>query len=82
MTEPHHNVATERLAPLVQRIERLEEEKKGLTSDIKDVYQEASSAGFDTKALRALIAERRKEPEEVAEQASLLDVYRAALGGA
>ena len=81
MTEPGHNAfAPERLRSLVDRIERLEEERRGLAADIKDIYTEAKSAGFDPKVLRALIAERRKEPSDVEEERSLLDIYRDALG--
>ena len=81
MIEPGHNAfAPERLRSLVDRIERLEDEKRGLAADIKDIYIEAKSAGFDVKTLRALIVERRKEPAEVEEQRSLLDIYRDALG--
>lgn len=74
------NVAVERLRNIVERIERLEEERKALGSDIKDMYSEAKSAGFDTKVLKQLIRLRKLEPSEVEEQESLLDVYRRALG--
>jgi uncharacterized protein (UPF0335 family) len=73
-------VAVERLRSLVERVERLEEEKKALGSDIKDIYAEAKSAGFDTKVLRELIKIRKREPAEVEEQEALIDVYRRALG--
>ena len=73
-------IAADRLRSIVDRIERLEEEKKALSEDVKDIYQEAKSAGFDVKALRALIAERRKDADEVQEIQSLVDVYRRALG--
>ena len=73
-------IAADRLRSLVERIERLEEERKALSSDIKDIYAEAKSAGFDVKVLRQLISIRRKEPAEVEEQESLLDIYRRALG--
>jgi len=73
-------IAADRLRSLVERIERLEEERKALGSDIKDIYTEAKSAGFDTKVLRQLIRIRRQEPAEVEEQETLLDVYRRALG--
>ena len=81
MTEAGHNtIAGERLRSLVDRIERLEEEERGIAADIKDIYTEAKSAGFDPKVLRALIAERRKDAVEVEEHQSLLDLYRDALG--
>ena len=73
-------IAADRLRSLVERIERLEEERKALASDIKDIYAEAKSAGFDIKVLRQLIRIRRQEPAEVEEAETLLDVYRRALG--
>jgi uncharacterized protein (UPF0335 family) len=74
------NIAADRLRSIVERIERLEEERKALSGDIKDIYQEAKSAGFDVKVIRQLISIRKKEPAEVEEQETLLDVYRRALG--
>jgi uncharacterized protein (UPF0335 family) len=73
-------IAADRLRSLVDRIERLEEEKKALASDIKDIYAEAKSAGFDVKVLRQLIRVRKQEAAEVEEQETMLDVYRRALG--
>lgn len=73
-------IAADRLRSLVERIERLEEERKALGSDIKDIYSEAKSAGFDVKVLRQLIRIRKQEPADVEEQETLLDVYRRALG--
>lgn len=73
-------IAADRLRSIVERIERLEEERKALAGDIKDIYAEAKSAGFDVKVLRQLIRVRRQEPADVEEQESLLDVYRRALG--
>jgi uncharacterized protein (UPF0335 family) len=74
------NVAADRLRSLVERIERLDEERAALGNDIRDIYAEAKSAGFDVKVLRQLIRLRKQEPAEVEEQQSLLDVYRHALG--
>ena len=73
-------VAADRLRSIVERIERLEEERKALGSDIKDIYQEAKSAGFDVKVLRQLIRIRKQEAAEVEELETMLDVYRRALG--
>jgi uncharacterized protein (UPF0335 family) len=73
-------IAADRLRSLIERVERLEEERKALGSDIKDIYAEAKSAGFDVKVIRQIIRIRRQEPAEVEEQESLLDVYRRALG--
>ena len=73
-------IAADRLRSIVDRIERLEEERKALGNDIKDIYSEAKSAGFDVKVLRQLIRIRKQEPAEVEEIETLLDVYRRALG--
>lgn len=73
-------VAADRLRSLVERIERLDEERKALANDIRDIYAEAKSAGFDVKVLRQLIRIRKQEPADVEEQETLLDVYRHALG--
>lgn len=72
-------IAADRLRSLVDRIERLEEERKALGNDIKDIYAEAKSAGFDVKVLRQLIRIRKQEAAEVEEQETLLDLYRRAL---
>ena len=68
------------LKSIVERIERLEEEKKVIAGDIKEVYAEAKANGFDTKILRKVISLRRKEVAEREEEQSMLDVYMAALG--
>jgi uncharacterized protein (UPF0335 family) len=73
-------IAADRLRSLVDRIERLEEERRALGSDIRDIYAEAKSAGFDVKVLRQLIRVRKQEAADVEEQETLLDVYRRALG--
>ncbi|PPQ31729.1 DUF2312 domain-containing protein [Rhodopila globiformis] len=73
-------IAVDRLRSLVERIERLEEERKALGSDIKDIYAEAKSAGFDVVVIRQLIKIRKREPAEVEEEETLLDIYRRALG--
>ncbi|HEV7455129.1 MAG TPA: DUF2312 domain-containing protein [Roseococcus sp.] len=73
-------IAKARLRSIVERVERLEEERKALASDIKDIYAEAKSAGLEPKVIRQLIMLRRKEPAEVEEQDTLLDLYKRALG--
>ncbi len=65
---------------LVERIERLEEEKAATATDIKEVYAEAKGHGFDTKILRKVIALRRKDKAERDEEAAILDLYLSALG--
>jgi uncharacterized protein (UPF0335 family) len=73
-------IAADRLRSMIERIERLNEEKSALTSDIKDIYAESKSAGFDPKVIRKLVAIRKQEPADVEESEILLDVYRRALG--
>lgn len=73
-------IAADELRLLVERIERLEEEKKGIADDIKDVYGEAKSRGYDGKALRKIVAIRKKKREEYQEEEAILDTYMAALG--
>lgn len=69
------------LQQFVNRIERLESEKKTITADISEVYKEAKANGFDPKIMRKLIAKRKKPAAERQEEESLLDVYEVALGG-
>lgn len=78
-TKPQ-NIAGERLRSIIERIERLEEERKALASDITDIYAEAKGAGFDVKVIRQLIRIRKMEPAEVEQQETLLDIYRRAIG--
>lgn len=73
-------IASDRLKSFIGRIEQLEEEKRGLTEDIKQVYVEAKGAGFDTKIMRQLIKERRRDADDLEEEQTLLEVYRRALG--
>lgn len=78
-TEPG-GIAADRLRSIIERVERLEEERKALTEDIKDVKAEAKSAGFDVATINALLRIRKQEPAEVEEKETLLDLYRRALG--
>ncbi|BCZ75891.1 UPF0335 protein [Acetobacter phage phiAX1] len=73
-------IAADRLRSLIERVERLEEERKALAGDIKDIFSEAKSAGFDVKVIKQIIRLRKQEPAEVEEQETLLDIYRRALG--
>lgn len=73
-------VAADRLRSLVDRIERLEEERKALGADIKDIYLESKSAGYDVKALRIVIRQRRQDAASLEETETLVDIYRRALG--
>jgi len=69
-----------RLLLLIERIERLEEERKGIADDIKDVYAEAKAVGYDTKIMRQVIRLRKMKPDDRAEMETVLETYKAALG--
>lgn len=73
-------VAAEQLRLFIERIERLEEEKKGMADDIRDVYLEAKSQGYDPKTMRAIVRLRKMEKNARDEQDALMETYRAALG--
>lgn len=73
-------VAKEQLRSIVERIERLEEEKKAIADDIRDVYAEAKANGFDTKVLRQVVTLRKKDQSEREEQEAIRDLYLSALG--
>ena len=73
-------IAGERLRSFIERIERLEDEKRALAADIKEVYAEAKGNGFDARIMRQLIRLRRMDKDDLDEQESLLDVYKRALG--
>ncbi|RVI03679.1 DUF2312 domain-containing protein [Sinorhizobium meliloti] len=75
-----HGIARDQLRAFIERIERLEEEKKSIADDIKDVYGEAKSMGFDSKILRKVISIRKQDADERAEQEAILDTYLHALG--
>jgi uncharacterized protein (UPF0335 family) len=74
------NVAAEQLRLFIERIERLEEEKKGMADDIRDVYAEAKSNGYDSKTMRAIERLRKMEKHARDEAEALLETYKAALG--
>jgi uncharacterized protein (UPF0335 family) len=75
-----NSVAGEELKAFIERIERLEEEKAALAGDLRDVYSEAKSNGFDTKIMRKIISLRRKDHAERQEEEALMELYLAALG--
>jgi uncharacterized protein (UPF0335 family) len=72
--------AKDQLKSIIERIERLEEEKKTISDDIRDVYAESKGNGFDVKALRAVIRLRKQDPNERQEQETILETYMQALG--
>lgn len=74
------NVAADQLRLLIERIERLEEEKRGISDDVKDTYLEAKATGFDIKTIRAVVRLRRLEKHVRQEAEALLETYKNALG--
>lgn len=75
-----YSVAREQLVSFIERIERLEQEKKEIADGQKEVYAEAKGNGYDTKALRKIVALRKKDPEQVSEENMILELYKSALG--
>ncbi len=73
-------VAADQLRLFIERIERLEEEKKAMADDVRDVYAEAKANGYDTKTMRKIVALRKMETHARQEADALMDTYRAALG--
>ena len=73
-------VAADRLRSIIERVERLEDERKALGEDIRDIFTEAKSAGFDVKAIKQIIKLRKQDPADVEEQETILETYRRALG--
>lgn len=70
----------DRLRLLIERVERLAEEKQGIADDIKDVYAEAKAVGYDTKAIREVVRLRKMKPDDRREMQAVLDTYMCALG--
>jgi uncharacterized protein (UPF0335 family) len=75
-----HRAVDDRLRLLIERVERLDEERKGISDDIRDVYAEARAVGYDTKIMRQIVRLRKMNPDDRKEMDMLLDTYRAALG--
>ena len=74
------NIAADQLRLFIERIERLEEEKKGIADDIRDVYSEAKSQGYDAKIMRQIVRLRKMTQDDRQEMEAILDVYKSALG--
>jgi len=77
---PATKFAKDQLKAIIERIERLEEEKKTISDDIRDVYAESKGNGFDVKALRNIVRLRKQDPNERQEQETILETYMQALG--
>jgi uncharacterized protein (UPF0335 family) len=80
VSDAGHNSADDRLRLLIERIERLEEEKAGIADDIKDVYLEAKAVGYDPKIMREIVKLRKMKPDDRAEREMVLETYKKALG--
>jgi uncharacterized protein (UPF0335 family) len=76
----HNSIPKDQLKSIIERIERLEEEKKAISDDIRDIYAESKGNGYDVKALRTVIRLRKLDPNERQEQESILESYLQALG--
>ena len=75
-----YRVTADELRQFVERIERLEQEKKDIAEQVKEVFAEAKGRGYDTKVMRKIVALRRREPDDVAEEEAVLEMYKEALG--
>lgn len=80
MTTDADQIAADQLRTIIERIERLEEEKKGLSDDIREIYAEAKGNGFDPAVLKKVVALRKQDRNEREEQEAILDLYLSALG--
>ncbi len=80
MSDAGHNVTDDRLRLLIERVERLEEEKAAIADDIKDVFLEAKAVGYDAKIMKQIIKLRKMQPDDRREMETILDLYKSALG--
>ncbi|MET3589230.1 uncharacterized protein (UPF0335 family) [Bartonella silvatica] len=80
VTDETHAISVNQLRTFIERIERLEEEKKTISEDIKEVYAELKGSGFDSKAVRSIIRLRKKEEHERMEEEAIIQLYKEALG--
>ena len=78
--DPSYRVASDELRQFIERIERLEQEKKDISDQIREVFAESKARGYDSKAMRAILRIRKREPDDVAEEEAIVDMYRQALG--
>lgn len=79
-SDASYRVTANELRQFVERLERLDQEKKDLAEQAKEVMAEAKSRGYDTKVIRKVIALRKREPDDIAEEEAVLDMYKEALG--
>lgn len=78
--DANYRVTAGELRQLIERIERLEAEKKDIADQVKEVYSEAKSRGYDTRALRSIVSIRKKDKDDLAEQEAVIEMYKEALG--
>jgi len=78
----HNSIAKDQLKSIIERVERLEEDKAAIVTDIKEVYLEAKGNGYDVKALRAIVRYRKEDAQDRAEREAIFETYLAALGAA
>lgn len=79
-SDAQYSVTGQELKQFIERVERLEEEKKEVAEQIKEVFAEMKGRGFDVKAIRTILRERKQDPNDIAEQEAVIDMYKAALG--
>ncbi|MBO9477244.1 DUF2312 domain-containing protein [Shimia sp. R11_0] len=79
-SDAQYSVTGQELLQFIERVERLEEEKKEVSEQIKEVFAEMKGRGFDVKAIRTILRERKQDPNDVAEQEAVIDMYKSALG--
>lgn len=78
-SDSQYSVTGQELRQFIERVERLEDEKKELAEQIKEVFAEIKGRGFDVKAIRTILRERRQDPNDIAEQEAVIDMYKSAL---
>lgn len=78
--DQQYNVTGDELRQFIERIEHLEAEKKDIAEQVKEVFSEMKGRGFDVKAVREILKQRRQDPDDLAEQEALVELYRSALG--
>ncbi|CUH52728.1 DUF2312 domain-containing protein [Shimia marina] len=79
-SDAQYSVTGQELLQFIERVERLEEEKKEVSEQIKEVFAEMKGRGFDVKAIRTILRERKQDPNDIAEQEAVIDMYKSALG--
>lgn len=80
ISDTSYRVTADELRQFIERLERLDQEKKDLSEQSKEVMAEAKSRGYDTKVIRKVIALRKREPDDIAEEEAVLEMYKEALG--